>query len=364
MNAKKIFQLLSLILCTVAFAFVTACEGPMGPAGTNGTDGTDGLAGINGVDANETCKICHNESTDGLNAKRQQFNEGAHSNGTYWDHDAALAPWYGECSACHNNEGFLARIDYTSLDPIYTFVGAETQISCYTCHGIHQAYDEDDWGLNITSVVTQTLLGDKSPLVDQIALRDIGKSNLCVQCHQSRDQGNVPSPTSTDVVSTSTHWGPHYGVQGSVLNAIAGIHIGTGYPAQGAGAHGGMDNACITCHMYETNHSLAINFNTCATTGCHGTASDAEDKKDALHTQIKGLMFEIGAELTNQGVMVEVLDEASVLTGYAPAGGDVTADQARALWNYMVAYQDHSYGTHNPAYMKKLMGNTKADLGL
>jgi hypothetical protein len=291
-----------------------------------------------------------------LNAKVTQFKAGAHSMGT-------RSTSGGECAACHNNEGFLARVDYTTASEIYDYAGpAETAISCYTCHTIHQAYTADDWGLTFADQVTETIFGTKSPDVASVALLDIGNSNMCLQCHQARDRGNVPAADATGEVTTgSTHWGPHYGVQGNVLNAVAGVNVGDGYPAQGAGAHAGLDNACVACHMPDGNHDLGvIPFSTCASTDCHVTAGGAEDAQEALHDLIKDDMAAIGAALAAAGAMTG--PDADGL--YSPANATMTADQAKAVWNYMVAYQDHSYGMHNPTYMKTLLSNTKDLLGI
>lgn len=359
MKTNKFLQFLTMAFCAVAFAFVTGCEGPegpQGPAGTAGADGADGQDGADGVDANETCKQCHNDETTVINAVMTQFEEGAHSVGTYYDRD-------GQCAACHNNEGFRARIDYTAVDDIDAFVGAASPISCYTCHGIHESYTTDDWMLTNANQVTDPILGFYSPDYDQVALLDIGNSNMCLQCHQSRDRGNVPGPeTAADGEITSTHWGPHYGVQGSVLNAVGGVNVAgsASYPDQGAGAHAGLDNACITCHMPEANHNLEVDYATCATTGCHPTEDAAEDLQEALHDEILADRLALGALLEAQGVMaVDEVDEDGVTPlSYEPVVGAATAAQMRGVWNYMVVYQDHSYGLHNPTYIRALLANS------
>ena len=288
-----------------------------------------------------------------LNAKVTQFGAGAHSNGTYYNRG-------GECAACHNNEGFLARVDYTSASDIYTYAGpAETGISCYTCHGIHQAYTSDDWALTFADQVTETILGTKSPDVASVSFKDYGASNMCLQCHQSRDRGDVPAADATDsLMVTSSHWGPHYGVQGNVLHSSGGVHIAgdASYPAFGTGhANSIADVSCMDCHMYEGDHSLAVNFDACVE--CHNSADEAEDAVEALHTEIHDLQFELGALLLSVGSMSEVFEDGE-LYGYAPASNKNSAAQAAGVWNYMVSYQDHSYGVHKPAYMKALLQNS------
>ena len=56
--------------------------------------------------------------------------------------------------------------------------------------------------------------------------------------------------------------------------------------------------------------------------------------------------------------------EDGVIVGYSPVRGYMaSAAEARGVWNYMTVYQDHSYGVHNPSYIRKLLENTKAELG-
>ena len=366
MKTNRLFQLLTLVMCAVAFAFVTSCEGPVGPAGpagTNGTNGTDGLAGINGVDANETCKICHNESTEGLNAKQSQFVRSQHAVGTYWDRD-------GECAACHNTEGFLARQGYTDeYTEAKAFVGAQSAISCYTCHSLHQAYDADDWALTYPAQVTATFLGHDSPDYAQISFKDYGSSNLCMNCHQARDRGDVPAVDATTGIDiTISHWGPHYGVQGNVLHSSGGVNVAGAktYPPEGNGHAGSIaDVSCTDCHMFENKHTLEINFAACV--ACHTDEDTAEGKVDVLQTEIHDSMFALGALLAGQGVMTINYEEDGItVAGYSPKGSrtiptTVTAAQSKGIWNYMTAYQDHSYGVHNPSYMRALLQNSIDD---
>ncbi|MDZ7605049.1 MAG: hypothetical protein U5K79_05555 [Cyclobacteriaceae bacterium] len=352
MKTNKFFQLLTLVICGVALAFVTGCEGPegpIGPKGDTGDTGDTGAQGPAGADANESCTQCHNDITTVLKAKTTQFNASAHSMATVYTNG-------GECAACHNNEGFLARMDDASTGDIYTYTGpAETPISCYTCHQIHQSYTAADWGLTYTDQVIETILGTKSPDVESVSFNDYGASNTCLQCHQARDRGDVPSPDSTDsLMVTSPYWGPHYGVQGNVLHSSGGVNIAGNatYPSFGNG-HANM--SCVDCHMHEGNHSLAVNFKACV--DCHG--NDAEAAVKALKTEIHDLQFELGALLFSVGSLNEVY-EGGKLIGYAPAKNKNSAAQAAGVWNYMVTYQDHSYGTHKPSYIRALLRNSIA----
>ncbi|MDA3890741.1 MAG: hypothetical protein PF517_03650 [Salinivirgaceae bacterium] len=345
---KKNYNLLLSIAVIASMAFIMSCQGPGGVPGADGTNGTDGIDGIPGTSGNVTCMTCHNETTD-YTVKRVQFNESAHSLATRYTST-------GECSGCHSTEGFLERANFTSTSDIYDLaLTQQTPISCRTCHKVHYDYAATDWDLTIDDEVTESLFGTLSADHDSYGFGDMGNSNQCLQCHQARDRGNVPAADATGEVTTgSTHWGPHYGVQGNVFVGKAGIHIGNGFPT--SHSHNNISNACISCHMYDQSHTLAVNYEACV--ACH-TAEQAGDKVAALHTVVHDKLFELGALLEAKGVMTETLENGEV-TGYSPVDGTFTADEAKALWNYMVVYQDHSYGTHNPSYIKKLLDNSIA----
>lgn len=320
-------------------AIFVSCEGPEGPVGE------DGIA---------VCGECHNSGTS-LKTAQLQFNAGAHSIGTYYDRS-------GECAGCHNHEGFIARLDFKSIKEIYNLTSGTTPIGCRTCHNIHTEYTVEDWSLTNANQVTETIFGSKvntsgpANYWTSTSLPNMGDANLCVQCHQGRDRGTVPSTTSTDSVTLSSHFGPHYSVQGNIMAALGGIPItgSSSYPNAPNG-HANIQEACITCHMHEGNHSLEVNFDACVS--CHSSADNAEDMVAELESEIHDLMVELGDALVLEGVMNENADGT-----YSPKSKKVSAKQARAVYNYMVVYSDHSYGVHNPSYVKALLNNTIASL--
>ncbi|MBN2681684.1 MAG: cytochrome c3 family protein, partial [Bacteroidales bacterium] len=304
------------------------------------------------ADANESCTQCHNENTT-LKAKMVQFAESTHALGTYYTRG-------GECAACHSNEGFLARMSYSSLSELSTFVAEEnTPISCYTCHNIHANGDASDLSLTFTAQVTGSILGFTSPDISQTTFPNYGDGNLCLQCHQSRDRGNIPGLESTADVTLNGHWGPHYGAQGEILVSAGAVEFGTGYPAIGSG-HGAISDACISCHMVNGDHRMTVDYDACVT--CH-TAGDAEDKTDAIQIEIHDQLFTLGAALEGLGAMEAEYDTDGVtVIGYSPLGVTVSADIAKLVWNYELVYSDHSLGVHNPTYVRAILTNSLAQL--
>jgi hypothetical protein len=368
MKANKLFQLLTLAICAVAFALVTGCEGPEGPQGPAGAQGEQGAQGPEGpagptgpagADANETCTQCHNSNTEIVGAQQAQFAYSAHSGGTYYNRP-------GQCAACHNNEGFRARPDYsdewTEADQ---FTGAMTQISCYTCHKVHESYTTDDWGLTYVTQVTATLFGFVSTDYVQATFNDNDNSNMCKQCHQSRDPGSVPLADATGTVNiTNKRWGPHHGPQANVAESRTGIRVAGDavYPTEGNGHTNGLAGEinCIECHFPNGSHALGFadnygtkvwaNYAQCAT--CHDSEENSEALHKSLQAEVQGKLDALQALLLDQGVIGA--------DGYVPVPIDITADQAKALWNYKLAVEDQGLGIHAPRYIKALLDNSIA----
>ena len=141
-----------------------------------------------------------------------------------------------------------------------------------------------------------------------------------------------------NITVTSSHWGPHYGAQSSMLLGVGGAETGP------AGLHYTLvENGCVTCHLGEgADHSFEAQVDAC--TACH---SDAENFDiNGVQTEVTAMMEELAAGLVTAGVM-----DAE---GH-PVRGEAPPEIAAALWNYRHVYQDHSHGVHNPAYTKALL---------
>ena len=94
---------------------------------------------------------------------------------------------------------------------------------------IHENYDSTDFALRGQSPVAMWINGENV---------DLGKSNVCVSCHQPRIPDPMPAMNGGNVTITSNRWGPHHGVQSAVVWGTAGYEIsGTdSYPQAGTSA--------------------------------------------------------------------------------------------------------------------------------
>ncbi len=204
-----------------------------------------------------------------------------------------------------------------------------TRQDCRTCHQVHVTGTEADWALTTTTAIDLFVVEGQT--------WDKGTSNLCVNCHQPR---RVLSEADADgnIAITSSHWGPHYGAQSSMLLGVGGATAGS--PAL---HYSLIDGGCVSCHLGENDdHSFVPTVAAC--TQCH---SDAEsfDINGAV-TEIEAMIDELGAGLVAAGP----LDDE-----FHPIPTTTTAALAAPVWNYRHIYQDHSHGVHNPAYTKELL---------
>lgn len=386
----KKFKLLTILFATLCFAAMISCEGPEGPTGAagadgaNGTNGIDGTDGTDGVDGNLSCLVCHTQTNmDGI--------EAMYALSHHYSAHVVVRGTSASCSRCHSHEGFL---NYLAASPDVDAVGIDypTRISCHTCHGNHRSL-EDDIDAPMRTVAAVTALADGSSTLDLG-----GVSNLCMNCHQARRNGedydyftgdttftrtfrgdDIATYTSaavgpagsitlngtgdtltvvfdiptTNVYISSEHAGPHYGVMGNVLNGLGGYTSTT--PA--APTHKSV--GCVGCHMGEAGtteggHSFWPNLANC-TAACHTDATDFNI--NGSQTTVDGRMAVIATALETIHAIHEEDGE------YHPMYASITRAQFQAFWNWKVV-QDAIHVAHNPGYTDALLDQAEANLGL
>jgi hypothetical protein len=339
MKKTNLFTMLISVAAVVALIIVGACtkEGPAGPPGENGTDG------------NATCGVCHNNTAD-VETKIDQWAASRHANGgTNFENAAGCAP-------CHTSQGFKEVI-VTDTTACAAAIEDPANISCYTCHKIHDTYAVADWDLRKTAATPSWLAKTTN---------DLGTANLCAQCHQPRISYKVPDVTQPDGIYTvtSTRFGPHHGPQSSTLTGTAFYMVGSGYNNS---SHLGIENACVTCHMssamgyYAGGHTFKVYsdeegaFNLVGCTPCH-TEEEAQANIDEFTVTITDLMTQLGTKLVAAGIY-----NPAGTSGYA-VKGDYTNRVAGAYWNFITIIEDKSTGIHNPKFVQKILENSIADL--
>lgn len=325
--------LLGMFLAVGFFILTTGCEGPQGPEGEPGSN------------AMGTCIECHDMSSD-LKAKIIQYNNSLHATGS------AFARNETNCAPCHSSEGFRERI-LTGAQTTATVINNPTPPDCRTCHNIHSTYTDKDYELTTTAPVTLWVGGETI---------NVGKGNLCVNCHQPRPTSPMPVPDGDSISITSNRWGPHYGTQSVILAGVGGIKFpNPSVPYNNSIHKTAVKDGCVGCHMQlpygnqAGGHTMLMGYGeegetplakVCAT--CHEGATNFD--LAGTQTTIDSLMTILKEKLYEKGIYNKTNDLAKP--------GKHAANVAAAYYNYKTVAYDRSRGVHNFKYTKALLINS------
>lgn len=335
---KRILVLAFLLALGGAVAVLVACagtdgsEGPEGPQGLQGVQGVAGAIGLAGPAGDVSCQTCHNETTLIL-SKRLQWDESGHGTGTAYGRGTSAS-----CAGCHSSEGFTVRVETgVAFDSLDDGIPNPTPQNCRTCHDIHTDYTEDDFDLSTTDPVTLLVSG---------AVFDGGEGNLCASCHQPRRE--FPEAVDGLIDVNSSHWGPHYGVETTMLLGIGGYGE-LGEPTPGHYAEEDdlvAEDTCVTCHLGpDQNHTLEPDEDYC-TVECHSDVEDFDFNYENVQEDVQAMLDELG----------ELLEAAGLQHDGHPVVGMYPEAQAGALWNWiLIGTGDGSLGVHNSEYTKRLL---------
>jgi formate-dependent nitrite reductase cytochrome c552 subunit len=321
----------SLAALIVAFVFVAAC------------DRTVTYVEENPAPAN--CFACHSDVNTALTAAEGQWANSVHASGRNVNRNSST------CSGCHTSEGFVRRVNGEAAMTIDN----PTAIHCFTCHAPHT-----NGNLTLRITAAQKLKNGQS--------YDLKSANICVACHQARN--NVNTYVAQDTVTLSDRWGPHHSVQGDMLLGTNGYEY-KGFEYEQTFHKGATEDGCLDCHFKVPNsyflggHSLNMaytvegveSFNTLACVECHSDMESATDfNRDNVQTDVEDLVAQLDTLLKNANLLVyypeddDWLPPARKILSRSEPG-----DSAGAIWNYFMGKEDRSEGIHNPGYIKGLL---------
>jgi len=384
-------------------------EGPEGPAGRDGPEGPQGPPGADGgiADGGLTAGClspCH-----GFTGTVEQWKTSTH----YATAIANLggeevATWTGNtaCGNCHAIDAIEHRVaadvnyagttgpvnvDHGQTNYLNSANGKVTEstyagqahvaiVHCTTCHAVTPANDPHLTGepyvpgsfpLRVPSGAGDQAILEKSSspgTSDGTEAGEYNKGNACIWCHKSRkDVTNYVTATNN---LTSTHWGPHEGPQSDVYTGKGGYHY-TGLVYKNS-SHQGFTNACVDCHMPSVasnagigDHSFYPQLSTCQKAGCHvnATSFDVIGGQSAMKAGIQ----ELRVALNDMGWLTrsetapydplsatDLADQQFAADLVRPANA-LTADQAGAVYNYLLLARGAGGGVHNPVYVRELI---------
>jgi nitrate/TMAO reductase-like tetraheme cytochrome c subunit len=257
-------------------------------------------------------------------------------------------------------------------------------VTCVTCHQVTPETDPHRTGLpykagafplRVPTGADDQVFIEKSPSTDDVTGMPAGKrgtANACIVCHKSRK--DVTNYITASNRITSAYWGPHEGPQSDVFSAAGGYHYaGKTY---GTSTHE-QKITCVDCHMPSSSkngqaadHSFYAQISACGS--CHMGATNF-DVGGGL-SQMKAGLFELQKALNDVGNLTrataapygplaasELADGQFALDKTRPDGGAdggapvLTADQAGALYNYLILARGSANGVHNPKYTRQLI---------
>jgi hypothetical protein len=394
----------------------TGPQGIMGPAGPPGEAGAPGVS--LGADAATAIPVSCLSPCHGFNGVVTQYQSSTHYQVYLANVDTTTAAEWTTpglpCGNCHaidaleqrvsgnvgtNGDGGVANLASGELQyfdsvahkanyATYAGTASVAQVYCTTCHAVTSANDPHVTGvpwtpgsfpLAVSPDAGGAVFLEKSPTAGTIAGSDAGSygpGDTCMWCHRSRV--DVTNYIGASNKITSAFWGPHEGPQADVFTG----HGGYEYAGQSYGTSTHQQKlSCVDCHMPNVtansgvpNHSFNPQLTACA--GCHTPAPVSFDVGGG-QSVVEGAMTDLERALNQQGWLTRTttapytsLTDPDGGTGQVgdgnwandePMPGAVlTADQAGALYNYLLVARGGAFGVHNPLYEEQLLYDSYA----
>jgi hypothetical protein len=343
------------------------------------------------------CLDCHGSTAKyNLLWAREGYSHSGHKNG-----GNAFYANGEECQRCHTNEGFI-KYTTTGMIDEKSYIEHPSQPGCFTCHDPHNTGD-----LSLRTVKPVTLSNGKT--------FNIGKGNLCANCHQTRG-------TAQELVKAlpanklAGYWGAHHGPQSDMLIGNNAYE----YPGKTyySSVHATLvKDGCAECHMSypkqrfgfspamsghsfsiegEVHHAPKLNNSGCLG-NCHSKVGqvmapnpdtpkdsdtfwwhqtdavfdieakadfDHDGKVEPLQSEIEGLL-----DMINNSVGTGLLQKGELPIFKKNGGFNWTRSQkmrsleeVAALYNYKFVLEDRSRGIHNAPYAIQILYDTIASL--
>ncbi len=324
-----------------------------------------------------SCAPCHQENNSD-NFRVGEWQSSAHFN---TDNQSVFGhASNNSCSApCHSPEGFVDRTK--GLMPIAGPIG---KMTCAVCHDPHNAqqFPADAHQVRVYDTVT---LGDTTLTNGTVQLTGKGSSAVCMSCHNGR---TLPLQISSGqpVYMTSL---PH---ESTATEVLAGIG-GASHDKTIRNSPHTKVAECTTCHMFQLSvddpnynfvghHTFSMvntqdgTDNLAACNQCHkaphlvndfdfvaiGSGDyDGDGTVDGVQTETRGLLNSLSNKFARVGVTV-FNSYPFVTQSTLSTNATQLAAQRRALWNYVLITNDHSFGVHNTRYTIHLLQSSYTDL--
>jgi nitrate/TMAO reductase-like tetraheme cytochrome c subunit len=210
------------------------------------------------------CKSCHNPhdttSRKAILADYSQNSGHGDVHGEGWIHYRWKGSDRATCARCHTTSSFVEYITKgpaAYVPPVYPATDNTKQtLYCLGCH--------TDYSYKVRSIGAVTATYSNGATV---TFPNIGKSNLCMNCHVGRENGDSIKNSAANFATSQGFVNSHYLTGGATVYGTSGYEyatkdytnvayfehdkIGTAaFPATGSGG------PCVGCHMTPARHTF------------------------------------------------------------------------------------------------------------
>ena len=353
------------------------CENCHGP----GSQHAYSLGNTNYISVNYTagdCAQCHDAPTGHI--KYAEWTNSLHAMET--------GPTSANCTPCHSEYGFIARMGGAP--------GTNTAFAAFACQTCHEPHGQTVPSSNAPNPYLIRSLASVT-MGDGTVVTNAGEGLLCLQCHHSRN-GSAVTNIVNYPLGLPTYWGgssfgPHDSPQGDMILGINAITYGQTIPSS---AHrDAITDLCVTCHMQEntenTNGSpgfLVAGGHTFKMSGINSSGTNVEmvaacQQCHGPITSFDMVVQDYNGDGGTEGVQEQIqqlLNQLSTLlppTNYVASGNYVAdglvksslsvktnwpAKFLEAAYNWQFVNNDGSLGIHNAPFAAGLLKASIADL--
>jgi PKD repeat protein len=302
----------------------------------------------------QDCLRCHSDDDNAIKQPKGQWAESRHASPDLIEATVMLNTKSKSTNVCgpqcHTSEGFIT----------FTEAGTTNQqlspsvIDCFTCHMPHSG-NYGTWQID-------TLRGFEKPaILNGNFDYDMGKSNMCVVCHQAQRIPVIPNGSLQVRLDTLGVDGPHYSPQAHMLVGNGGFSFGSLTLLNSHTTAVTTKDGCLSCHFgtgvgykfgehtfkLEDDQTDEQYLGNCNVAGCHpagGTITDFD--RTTIQESIRRMSDSLAGLLIADNVLTG--DDADSTEYYIDS--TVSADVARVLFNYLFVKKDGSRGVHNAKY--------------
>ena len=318
------------------------------------------------VTSRAECTNCH--ASNSLNATvRHQWAKSGHAafkDPAWTDYDFKTKT---DCVQCHSTTGFIAYS--TGKVTAAWGVAADKTKELLTCIGCHS---------NVANGIVRTVTPVKPFADDTYVNRNVGPSNICMDCHSGRNNGlSITGKVGSADFAVLDFVAPHYLAAGGTLHGKGGynypdqtyaFYSSNSHRAIGIGNSNGTGTAgpCIGCHMTASEKHLfkAVSSATNGTIGKITAPVCVNCHADSLGvTQITTKQADFANTL--EALKAMLADKGFVYTPTYPyfsntnwGSGQSGANTMGAAFNYVLLLKEPGAYAHNSAYAKQLTSNS------